>query len=193
MGIPDYLQMDNALNFRGSNRYPRSFGLVIRLCLAYGVHPIFIPIAEPWRNGVVEHFNDTYDKKFYRRQWFPSYVVLKRQSKNFQRFHNKHHHYSFLKGKTPFEIKQVHDFTPVTIGSNTKMPDLSFIPDGFISIIRLIRSDRKLDIFGERFEVSKDLVYSYVRALIVTQLHAVQLYFGNEIVDTFEYRIPNEL
>ena len=193
MGIPDYLQMDNALNFRGSNRYPRSFGMVIRLCLAYGVHPVFIPIAEPWRNGVVEHFNDTYDKKFYRRQWFSNYVVLKRQSKNFQRFHNKQHRYSFLKGKTPFEMRQAHEFTPVTVGSNAKMPDLSFIPDGHISVIRFIRSDRKLDIFGERFEVSKDLVYSYVRAMIITQLHAVQLYLGNEIVDTFEYRVPNEL
>jgi hypothetical protein len=143
--------------------------------------------------GVVEHFNDTYDKKFYRRQWFSSYAVLKRQSKNFQRFHNKHHHYSFLKGKTPFEMRQSHEFTPVTVGSNTKMPDLSFIPDGYISIIRFIRSDRKLDIFGERFEVSKDLVYAYVRAMIVTQLHAVQLYLGNEIVYTFEYRVPNDL
>ncbi len=141
------------------------FGMVIRLCLAYGVHPVFIPIAEPWRNGVVEHFNNTYDKKFYHRQWFSSYTVLKRQSKNFQRFHNKHHRYSFLKGKTPFEMRQAaYKFTPVTVGSNTKMLDLSFIPDGCISVIRFIRSDRKLDIFGERFEESKELVYSYVRA-----------------------------
>lgn len=193
MGIPDYLQMDNALNFRGSNRYPRSFGLVIRLCLSYGVHPVFIPIGEPWRNGVVEHFNDTYDKRFFRRQWFSSYAVLKRQSKNFQRFHNKHHRYSFLKGKTPYEMKQAHEFFPVTAGSNVKMSDLSFIPDGCISVIRLIRSDRMLDIFGERFVVAKNLVYSYVRAMIITQLHAVQLYLGDEIVDTFEYKVPNDL
>lgn len=35
-------------------------------------------------------------------------------------------------------------------------------------IIRFIRSDRKLDIFGEKFTVSKDLVYSCVKAVIVT-------------------------
>ncbi len=192
MGLPDYLQLDNALNFRGSNRHPRSMGQVIRLCLNYGVHPVFIPIGEPWRNGVVERFNETYDKRFFRRQWFSSYALLKKQSKNFQRFHNKNHRYSCLKGKTPHEARTADRFTPVTAASNM-MPDLSFIPDGCISVIRFIRSNRHLDIFGERFEVSKDLVYCYVRAQIVTNLHAIQLYRGNEIVDTFEYRMPDSL
>ena len=101
LGLPDFIQFDNELSFRGSNRYPRSFGLVLRLCLHCGVQPVFIPIGEPWRNGVVEHFNATYNRKFFRRQWFPSYATLKRQSKYFQRFHNQYHRYSFLKGKTP--------------------------------------------------------------------------------------------
>ena len=33
LGIPRCLQVDNELSFRGSNRYPRSLGLLIRLCL----------------------------------------------------------------------------------------------------------------------------------------------------------------
>ena len=32
MGLPDFLQIDNELSFRGSNRYPRSLGIVLRLC-----------------------------------------------------------------------------------------------------------------------------------------------------------------
>ena len=67
LGLPDFLQLDNALNFHGSNKYPRSFGIVIKLCLYFGVQPVFIPISEPWRNGAIEHFNDTYNKKFFRR------------------------------------------------------------------------------------------------------------------------------
>ena len=59
IGLPDYMQLDNQLNFRGSNRYPRSMGLVIRLCLHFEVTPVFIPIAEPWRNAYIEKFNDT--------------------------------------------------------------------------------------------------------------------------------------
>ena len=90
-------------------------------------------------------------------------------------------------------MKQADGFAPITVRPGSKVPDLSFIPDGNISVVRFIRSNRQLDIFGERFEVSKDLVYSYVRAQIVTSLHAVQLYLGNDTVDTFEYRMPEDL
>jgi len=193
LGLPDFLQLDNELSFRGSNRYPRSFGLVLRLCLYFGVHPVFIPVGEPWRNGEIESFNGTYDKKFFRRQWFSSYAMLKRQSKNFQRFHNLHHRYSCLKGKTPLEVVAAEDFKPITLGPNRKRPVINYIPDGSISLIRFIRSDRKLDIFGEKFEVSKELVYSYVRAMIITEIHALQVYLGDELVTTFEYRLPAEL
>lgn len=122
IGLPDFIQFDNELSFRGSNRHPRSPGLVIRLCLHFGIQPVFISVGEPWRNGTIEKFNDTYNKKFFRRQWFPSYTALKRESKNFQRFHNKHHRYSCLKGKTPLEVIKSADFQPVTIGTNTKLP-----------------------------------------------------------------------
>ena len=189
VGLPDFLQLDNELSFRGSNRHPRSPGLVIRLCLHFGVQPVFIPLGEPWRNGVIEKFNDTYNRKFFRRQWFASYLMLKRQSKNFQRFHNKHHRYSCLKGKTPLEVIQKDRFKPVKLGGNTKLPDLDSIPDGNIILIRFIRSDRILDIFGEKFKVSKSLVYSYVKAVIVTKIHTLQLYLGEELVDTFDYQL----
>jgi putative transposase len=43
-----------------------AFILVFSRCLSQ--------FAEPWRNGVIEKFNDTYSKKFFRRQWFHSYA-----------------------------------------------------------------------------------------------------------------------
>ena len=190
LGIPDFLQLDNELSFRGSNKYPRSFGIVIKLCLHFGIQPVFIPVAEPWRNGVIERFNDTYNKSFFRRQWFSSYSYLKRQSKAFQRFHNKHHRYSCLKGKTPDEFAKSYDYKPVTLGGNTKIPDLDDIPDGNIILIRFVRSDRMLNIFGEKFKVSKNLVYSYLKAVVVTESHTLQVYMGDEIVVSFEYQLP---
>ncbi len=190
--LPDFVQFDNALSFRGSNKYPRSPGLVIRLCLYFGVTPVFIPIGEPWRNGCIEKFNDTYDKKFFRRQWFPSYGTLKLQSKNFQRFHNKHHRYSCLKGKTPQEVINSADLKPVIIGANTKLPQLDEVPDGNIILVRFIRSDRMLNVFGEKFKVSKDLVYSYLKAVIVTGIHQLQIYLGDDLVDTLDYYLSTD-
>jgi putative transposase len=192
VGLPDFVQFDNALSFRGSNKYPRSPGLVIRLCLHFGVTPVFIPIGEPWRNGYIEKFNDSYNKKFSRRQWFPNYGTLKRQSKNFQRFHNKHHRYSCLKGRTPLEVIKSSNFKSVAIGANTKLPRLDEVPDGNIILIRFIRSDSMLDVFGEKFKVSENLVYSYVKAIIVTEIHQLQIYLGGELVDTLDYHLSND-
>ena len=190
MGMPDFLQLDNALAFRGSNRYPRSFGLVIRLCLHYGVTPVFIPIKEPWRNGVIESFNDSYDKNFFRRQWFRSYVALKRQSKYFQRFHNGHHRYSCLKGKTPLEsIADLND-VPVMLPAAAKLPRIEDLPDGHIVLIRFIRSDCLLDIFTEKFIVPRELVYCYVKAVIDTSLQTLEIYLGEDFVTSFQYAIP---
>jgi putative transposase len=192
VGMPDFLQLDNELSFRGSNRYPRSMGLIIRLCLYYGVTPVFIPIGEPWRNGVIESFNNTYDKKFYRRQWFPSYAALKRQSKNFQSFHNKHHRYSCLKGKTPSDVIQEAGFSPITLAPATKLPKLDHVPDGEVILIRFIRSDRKLDVFSEQFKVPRDLIYSYVKAVILTETHTLHIYQGDERILAVDYEIPDQ-
>ena len=192
MGIPEFLHLDNALCFRGSNRYPRSFGLVIRLCLYYGVTPVFIPIKEPWRNGVIESFNGSYDKNFFKRQRFSSYAMLKRQSKNFQRFHNKYHRYSCLNGKTPLEAMAITDEEPNFLPPATKLPKLERIPNGHIILIRFIRSDRILDIFTEKFQVPENLIYCYVKAVIDTSSHSLEVYLGDDRITSFPYTIPNQ-
>jgi hypothetical protein len=192
MGLPDFLQFDNELCFRGSNRYPRSFGIVLRLCLSLGIEGVFIPIGEPWRNGTVESFNDTYNRRFFRTQWFRSYRQLRSQAKNFELFHNKNHRYSCLKGKTPLQVVQENGFRPILPPPRYQLSQIGpEIPEGTISLIRFIRSDRKLDIFGEHFPVPKTLIYSYVRAKIVTGLHQIQLYRGDQLVTTFSYQLPS--
>ncbi len=40
--------------------------------------------------------------------------------------------------------------------------------------------------------VSKELIYSYVKAVIITAGHALKVYLGEELVEIFEYRIPSE-
>jgi hypothetical protein len=70
------------------------------------------------------------------------------------------------------------------------LPEIDYIPDGAISLIRFIRSDRKLDIFGEHFELPKELIYTYVRAKINTGLHQIQVYLGDALVTSLPYRLP---
>ena len=72
------------------------------------------------------------------------------------------------------------------------MPKLDHFPDGEIILVRFIRSDRKLDVFSEQFKVPRDLIYSYVKAVILTETHILQVYLGDDLVLTFDYEIPDQ-
>lgn len=188
LGMPDFLQVDNELSFRGSNRYPHSFGIVIRLCLSLGIQPVFIPMGEPWRNAQIESFQNLFDKAFYRSQRFPSYKVLCQEAKIFEKFHNENHVYSFLKGKTP--NGSAADTQLEKLPKDFKLPRSIPIEPGCVHLIRFIRSDRRLDIFGEKFLVHKDLVYEYVVATICTEIHQLQVRHDRQLIQCFDYHIP---
>jgi transposase InsO family protein len=187
IGIPRYLQMDNQLPMRGSNRYPHSFGLVIRLCLQLDIQPIFIPIKEPWRNGIIERFQNVFDKMFFRTQYFENFSYLVEQALEFETFHNQHHRYSTMEGKTPLEkvsgkLKYLQrDF---------QLPKKLTIVPGNIHLIRFIRSNRILDIFGEKFAMPMELEYEYVWAKIDTAEEKLFVYHDSKLVEEYKYCLP---
>ena len=65
VGMPSHLQVDNEMSFYGSPTHPRGMGPLIRLCLHNDVHVWFIPVNEPWRNGVVENSMTIMIKSFF--------------------------------------------------------------------------------------------------------------------------------
>jgi len=177
LGQPDFIQFDNDLAFRGSNRYPRSFGPVIRLCLSHGIQPIFIPASEPWRNGHLEKFHHTLEKQFFRQINFSSFTNLVQEIGEFNNYHNQHYRYSPLDGYTPNEVyDRVRIISDAFWGKNFSAKEDIPLEDGYIHLIRLIRSDHKLNIFGETFSVPEDLEYEYVVATICTESHFIRVH-----------------
>lgn len=187
LGIPKHLQMDNMLPTQGSHRHPHSFGLVIRLCLKLGIQPVFIPISEPWRNGIVERFNDVFDKMFFRAQFFPTFNHVCQQSSGFELFHNKNHRYSTMNGKTPLQqmTKKTH-----LLPANFKIPRKLFIVPGQIHLFRFIRSNRILDIFGEKFAMPISVEYEYVKATIDTASETLFVYHDSNLIEQYKYILP---
>ena len=103
LGIPDNVQVDNAMTFFGSPAHPRGMGPLIRLCLHNGVEPWFIPMAEPWRNGMIEQFNDLYQQKFLAKVIMATEDDLRSGSLAFEQRHNSTYRYSRLRGGTPLK------------------------------------------------------------------------------------------
>ena len=187
LGIPTYLQMDNVLPTRGSNRYPHSFGLVIRLCLTLGIQPLFIPFNEPWRNGIIEHFQNVFDKMFFRSQVFQSFSHLCEEVKSFELFHDQNHRYSTLNGKTPAE-----KFLGKgrCLPGNFKLPSKLAIAHGYVHLVRFIRSNRVLDIFGEKFVMPSEVEYEYVWATIDIKNEKLMVYHDSNLIEELVYSLP---
>ncbi len=158
IGLPEYLQMDNELSFRGSNRYPHSLGLVLRMCLKLGVQVIFIPVGEPWRNGIIEKFQDVFDKKFYRGQFFTSFKHLKQEARKFEDFRNKNHRCTGIKGKTPMQHIQAEGINTHKLDRSVSLKKIGLsLADGYIHLVRFVRSNLNIDVFGEKFKMPEAL------------------------------------
>ena len=188
-GLPDALQMDNELAFRGSNRYSRSFGSVVRFALSQGVAPVFIPFKEPWRNGMIEKFNDTYDKRFFRTNTFNDMKAVSEEEKKFIAFHNSHHRYGSQGQKTPDEMRAL-VLPPLHYKGNIHLQKRIPLETGCIYFIRFIRSDAKLHLPNESFQLDITLKYSYVVAEINIDNHCLVIRQNWEIRQIFPFQMP---
>lgn len=186
-GIPDFLQMDNELSFRGNNRYKHCYGKVVRLCLINQIKPIFIPVQEPWRNGVIEKFNDTFDKKFFRTTVFTDYQSLVDKAKEFENFHNTYYRYKANHGKTPLEMVKIPGNSKVLLRGDYILPKTLDVDDGEIMIIRFVRSDRKLHLFSETFILPAEAIYTYVQAVICYRTQTLMVYLDEKLIAYFDY------
>lgn len=186
--MPDYLQMDNELSFRGSNRHPGGMGLLLRTAISNGVTPIFIPPAEPWRNGVVEKFNDTVQSHFLSNP-FSSLDEMQIKAKEFSAFHNVHHRYSSQNNKTPNELSNEMKYLSKLEG-DVDLTGRPVIEEGQLIFIRFIRSDLKLHLLNSTFKITENLIYSYIEAIVQIDKHLLVVRHKGVVYHYFEFVMP---
>jgi putative transposase len=192
LGVPSVAQFDNHSNFRGGipPAWPH-FGPVVATCLDLDVVARFIPLREPWRNGVVEHFNDTWDKSFFRTDRFRGLDHLRAENAGFVAFHNEHHRYSAHGGASPDEVWAGRLYHPLSIGYRvpTSLP-----ARGRIEVVRYVRSNRILDLFGKRLTLAEEHTHQYVTAVIkVRAKHVTVVTLGGEIVHDGAFALSRTL
>src|SRR3990170_7554023 len=190
LGIPENLQVDNELAFYGSPTHPRGMGPLIRLCLHYGVNLWFIPPSEPWRNGVVEKFNDHYQQKFLAKVTMASMPELRQESLDFEQRHNSAYRYSKLKGKTPLKALALMEkklIFPKKI--NPPRQPLEKPEEGCYHLVRFVRSNCRLSIFGEIFTVPPETQYEYVVATIDVKEQKLKIFLDQVQIEEYNYRL----
>jgi hypothetical protein len=188
LGIPDNLQVDNEMSFFGSPTHPRGMGPLIRLCLHQGVQLWFIPQREPWRNGVVEKFNDHYRQQFLNRVIMTSREELAAGSLAYEYRHNRTARYSKLGGHTPLAAL-------ARTGCKLVFPEQDAAPRhplqkphaGCYHFVRFIRSDLRLNICGEAFPAPPNTHHEYVVATIDVKEQKLKLFLDTLQVEEYNY------
>jgi putative transposase len=190
LGIPERVQVDNAMSFFGSPTHPRGMGPLIRLCLHNDVEPWFIPMAEPWRNGMIEKFNDRYQQMFLGKVTMTSEDDLTAGSLAFEHRHNSKYRYSKLKGDTPLKALAASQAV-LRFPTEEEAPKhrLKKPEIGKYHVVRLIRSDLKLNILGELFSVPPELKFEYVVATIDVKEQKLRLFMDKKQVEEFDYKL----
>jgi len=82
-------QLDNDAAFNGGYKVVRVFGAFVRLCLYVGIEPIFLPVGEPKRNGVVERLHGLWSQTFWRRYRFAGLADVRQAAPQFLRWYGQ--------------------------------------------------------------------------------------------------------
>ncbi len=192
VGVPSVAQFDNHANFRGGIPPAwRHFSPIVAACLDLDVTPRFIPVREPWRNGVVEHFNDVWDKSFFRTEVFDNLDHLRAENSAFVEFHNTHHRYSAHAGATPNQMWQDR-LCPMLPAGYQPPPRLP--AKGRIEVVRYIRSNRQLSLFGKQITLAEKDIHQYVTAIIkVRSRKLIVVDTNGEIIHNSDFDLSREL
>jgi len=190
LGLPQQVQFDNGRSFYAPGRYARSLNRVIRLVLRLGVQPLFIPEAQPQRNGSVENFNGWF-QPLLLRQTFPNAAAVRRELRRLVLATNEQHVHQSLGFKTPAQFRR---------GKRLRQLPANFAIDfdklpvtvGKITFIRWVLATGCIDILGESVNVGRRLRYHYVKVILETHPQRLRVYCNGRLIQqcTFKLRIP---
>jgi len=176
IGLPKFLQMDNGLEFRGSNAYPRSLSRLVRVCLDVNVQPVFIPTSEPWRNGVIENLNGLIQRLFLKAKTFKNEKQLFKEAQKLETCINTTHHLPALDGKTPHEFAAKAPLHFLRSGYDWRKRNLQLVK-GKVAFIRLVRKSGRITLTGaDKFLVGKKYKWQYVQAIVNVQKKQLDFY-----------------
>ena len=188
MGCPKRLKMDNCLDFRGSNLYPRSPSKLVRVCLDLGVQPVFIPLREPWRNGVVENLNGLLDRFLFRTQTFETEKQLHKAVQCMETTINTTHRLPALQGKTPQEFAANARLRYPPAHYDWRTRDLRLL-QGNVTFIRFVRKSGRITLTAkDKFLIGKKYKWQYVLANVDVIKRKLHVIWQGKPIRSFDYR-----
>ena len=190
LGIPEQAQFDNARELAGWGPAARTLSRVIRLCLRFGVSPVFIPAGEPQFNGSVENFNGWFQEPLLQRR-FKRPGDLRRELARLQEAVNTQHVHPRLGGKTPAQHRR---------GLRLRKLPASFVVPtgrqklaaGRVLFIRRVSVAGTVTVLSQLFRVGKRHRGLYLRLVVDTGRGWLTAYLNGRILKRWSYKLLND-
>jgi putative transposase len=185
LGRPDQVQFDNAREYLGWGPAARYLSRKIRLCLHFGIEPVFIPPARPQYNGSVENFNGWFQPRLFQHH-FTRVSALKRELQRLQDTVNAQHSQRRLGGLTPEKYRRQRKLQ--------KLPPRYTIPTeplpisvGRVTFIRQVTSQGNLHLLSQTFKIGKRMKGQYIKAVLDTKRAHLTVYVKGRIFKRWPY------
>jgi putative transposase len=190
LGIPEQAQFDNARELAGWGPAARTLSRVIRLCLRFGVSPVFIPAGEPQFNGSVENFNGWFQEPLFDRR-FKRPGDLCRELARLQEAVNTQHVHPRLGGQTPAQHRR---------GLRLRKLPASFVVPtgrqklavGRVTFIRRVSVSGTVSVLSQSFRVGKRHRGLYLRLVVDTGRGWLTAYLNGRVLKRWAYKLLND-
>ena len=190
LGRPEQVQLDNARELAGWGPAARTLSRVIRLCLRFGVSPVFIPAGEPQFNGSVENFNGWFQEPLFQRR-FRRPGDLRRELARLQEAVNTQHVHPRLGGQTPAQHRRGLRLQ--------KLPTSFVVPTGRqklaagrVTSIRRVSPAGTVTVLSQSYRVGKRHRGLYLRLVVDTGRGWLTAYLNGHVLKRWPYKLLND-
>jgi transposase InsO family protein len=190
LGIPEQVQLDNARELSGWGPAARALSRVIRLCLRFGVEPVFIPAGEPQFNGSVENFNGWFQPLLFDRRYTrPGY--LRRELTRLEEAVNTQHVHPRLGGKTPAAHRRGLRLRKLPAGFVVPTGRQK-LAAGRVTFLRRVSAAGTVGVLSQSYRVGKKHVGLYLRLVVDTGHGWLTAYLNGRVLKRWPYELLND-
>jgi putative transposase len=189
LGRPEQVQFDNARELAGWGQSARALSRVIRLCLRFGVSPVFIPEGEPQFNGSAENFNGWFQEPLFQHH-FRRPGDLRRELARLQEAVNTQHVHPRLGGQTPAQHRRglrLQKLPASFVVPTGRLP----LAEGRVTFIRRVSWAGTVTVLSQSFRVGKKHKGLYLRLVIDTGRGKLTAYLNGRVLKRWPYQLLN--
>jgi transposase InsO family protein len=190
LGRPEQVQFDNARELSGWGPAARTLCRVIRLCLRFGISPVFIPKGEPQFNGSVENFNGWFQEPLFQQR-FTRPGDLRRELARLQEAVNTQHVHPRLGGKTAAQHRRGLRLQKLPARFEVPTGRLP-LAAGRVTFIRRVSVTGTVTVLSQSFRVGKRHRGLYLRLVIDTGRGWLTAYLNGHVLKRWPYKLLND-